>query len=269
LSNQLWLTLELTGAATVSAKVDLHEWNAELMRMTLFPTHAVQVAGLSWWESVVGEPPETRSLRPREGRLEESGRIDDGRCNLTLQCESQRIDWLFTPVIADDQGLIEFPSFAALQDAADFYRRLLLPWLTHAPTCQRLAFGCVLSHPVDGREAGYRWISRLLPAVTLDPEDSTDFSYSINRPRPTKGPIEGLIINRLSKWSVARLRSLSLQLPHGQEILPRPELHACRLELDINTTPEFQGTLSEENIKQVIGELIELKLEIPTAGDVP
>ena len=253
----------------MSIQVDLNEWNAEVMRLTLFPKEAVEVAGLSWWESVVGEPPEAHNLRPREGRLEESGRIFDGKCNLTLQCESQRIDWLLTPVIAADQELTEFPSFAKLPEALGLFRRLLVPWLVHAPPSKRLAFGCVLTHPAEHRAAGYRWIANLLPSITLNPEGSSEFSYSINRPRRTKTDIKDLIINRLSRWSVAKLRSIHLQLPQRATTLPAPELFACRLELDINTVPEFSGEFSANDSELVADELIVVGIEIATKGDVP
>jgi hypothetical protein len=261
--------LELLGGATLSVQVDLNEWNAETLRLTLFPREAVAVAGLSWWESVVGEAPETQNLRPRESRLEESGRIYDGKCNLTLRCEPTRVDWLLTPVIAADQELTEFPSFGKLPEALELYRRLLVPWLAHAPTLKRIAFGCIVTRPSEQREEGYRWISGLLPSVILDPEGSSDFHYSINRPRPTTTGIEGLIINRVSKWGVSKLHSLQLKLPHGSEKLVTGELFACRLELDTNTAAEFAGELSADDSEQLIHELIDLGVEIATVGDVP
>jgi hypothetical protein len=253
----------------LSIQVELHEWNAETLRLTLFTSAVIEVAGLSWWESVVGEPPEAHNLRPREGRLEESGRILDGTCNLTLQCEPQRIDWLLIPVIVADQELTDFPSFATLPEALGLFRRLLVPWLVHAPPSKRLAFGCVLTHPAEDRAQGYRWIANLLPSITLDPEGSSDFNYSINRPRPTRADINGFVINRLSKWSVAKLRSIHLQLPQGPKALLAPELIACRLELDINTAPEFSGEFSANDSEPIVYELIELGTEIATAGDVP
>lgn len=253
----------------MSIQVDLNEWSAETLRLTLFTRLVIEVAGLSWWESVVGEPPETHNLRPREGRLEESGRILDGKCNLTLQCEAQRIDWLLTPVIVADQELTEFPGFAKFPEALGLFRRLLAPWLVHAPPSKRLAFGCVLTHPAENRAAGYRWIANLLPSVTLDPEGSSELTYAINRPRRTRTGIEDLFINRLSRWSVAKLRSIHLQLPHGAKTLPAPELFACRLELDINTMPEFSGEFSANDFEPVTDELIELGTEIASTGDLP
>jgi hypothetical protein len=253
----------------LSIQVDLNDWNAETLRLTLFAKAAIEVAGISWWESVVGEPPEAHNLRPREGRLEESGRIFDGKCNLTLQCEAQRIDWLLTPVIVADQELTEFPSFATFPDALELFQSLLVPWLVHAPPSKRLAFGCVLTHPAEDRTAGYRWIANLLPSVTLDPERSFDFNYAINRPRRTRTNIEDLFLNRLSRWSVAKLRSIHLQLPHGAKTLAAPELFACRLELDINTVPEFSGEFSANDFKSVTNELVELGTEIASTGDLP
>jgi hypothetical protein len=141
--------------------------------------------------------------------------------------------------------------------------------LVHAPPSKRLAFGCVLTHPAEDRAEGYRWIANLLPSITLDPERSFDFNYAINRPRPTHTDIDGLVINRLSKWSVAKLRSIHLQLSQGPKALLAPELIACRLEVDINTAPEFSGEFSANNSEPIVYELIELGTEIATAGELP
>jgi len=193
----------------------------------------------------------------------------DGQCNLSLQCDRQRIDWLLTSVIVADRELTEFPRFGKLPEALDLYRRFFLSWLAHAPSCKRVAFGCVLTRAAESREAGYRWISNLLPAITLDPKGSSDFSYSINRPRQSTSGIEGLNINRLSKWSVARLRSMRLQQATGEEPLSAPELFACRVELDVNSVPEFPVELSSSQLESLIHELIELGIEIALKGDLP
>jgi hypothetical protein len=44
---------------------------------------------------------------------------------------------------------------------------------------------------------------------------------------------------------------------------------ACRLELDINTVPDFQGELPRESFGQLLGELTELGQEIAQKGDIP
>ena len=63
-----------------------------------------------------------------------------------------------------------------------------------------------MSHLVHlARELGYRELGRFLPAVRLD-EDSSDFSYQINRPRRST-VIPELSVNRLSKWSVGKFQA--------------------------------------------------------------
>jgi hypothetical protein len=51
--------------------------------------------------------------------------------------------------------------------------------------------------------------------------------------------------------------------------LPASEVYACRLELDINTVPEFPGDFSDPVVESVINELIDLGLEIAIEGDLP
>jgi len=134
---------------------------------------------------------------------------------------------------------------------------LMLRWLAGCPPLQRLAFGAVLTRPVDDLLTGYRQISDYLPFVQLDPESSSDFSYQINRPRNST-VISGLRINRFSRWSVARVFASTFDTQIG-----------CRVELDINTAQEFQGELPQEKLPVIIQELVDLGKEIAENGDIP
>ena len=123
------------------------------------------------------------------------------------------------------------------------------------------------------RKAGYELIGQYLPSVKLDPENSTDFSFQINRPRPSTSGISKLQINRLSRWSVARLSGMVVQVTSGEptaRVFESTEgLHACRVELDINTAPSSDGAFPKENLATLVKELLGLGVEIAMSGDIP
>lgn len=253
--------------------IDLRAWQAETLRLTVFLAQPLDVSRLAWWQSIVGEPPEMRTLRPRQDRLEESGKVGNGVCSLSLDCNPKRIDWLLTPFIAGERELSEFPSCGAFPDALELFRGLLMPWLPTCPRLERLAFGAVLLHPVVNLDAGYRWLSTLLPSVRLDPGVSSDFSYSINRPRTLELDASHVGINRLSRWGVVKLSGIMLNVSEGlvvpdSRMLGR-DLFSCRLEIDINTAPDFEGGFVGAGATTTVAKLIEVGCELAARGDLP
>ena len=146
----------------------LSDWRVETLRLTIFATAMPDVSGIDWWEAVVGESPELKTLQPRAGMLQEVGQIKGGLCNLSLECQRQRIDWLFSPILKENQELTEFPTFANLPDGQKLFQAMLLPWLSRCPPANRIAFGAVLACPVESRTAGYELLGKYLRSVRLD-----------------------------------------------------------------------------------------------------
>jgi len=244
-------------------------WQAQTLRLTAFPSPAVQLGEPTWWKDLVGEPPETKISQPRIGGQQEEGQLDEGR-KLILRVEPTRIDWLLTP---DDRAreVKGIPTTGSFPESLQTFLQLMRRWfeLATCPPAQRLAFGAILLLPVENQQAGYRQISAYLP-FPLDPEGSSDFSYQINRPRDSTSGISGLRINRLSRWSVARLTMGDITFgPASVSYAARHIHHACLLELDINTTPDFQGELSREQLLPIFQELVNLGQEITEKGDIP
>lgn len=256
------------------AKPDLSAWQVELLRLTAFISPAVEIGEPDWWKVVVGEEPETKVSKAKIGEHQQVGPFQGGR--LILRIQPARVDWLFTLAsefpqeesgtgtgTEADEGIIgSFP--ACLDSFAPAMKR----WLTTCPPIQRLAFGAVLTQPVDDRKSGYRLIGAYLP-FPLDAENSSDFNYQINRPRVSVS-VPGLNINRLQRWSVALTQKMQMtvSLPGKASWLPVGEQHACRLELDINTSQQFEGEFSCDQLPAVLDELIQLGREIAEKGDV-
>ena len=253
-----------------SARPSLTAWQVETLRLTAFPSPAAQVAEPTWWTDLVGEPPDTRISRPRMGGHQEEGPFRGGK--LLLRVQPNRIDWSFTTAEDQEREVESFPTIGSFPESLEKFLPLMLRWfeLEPCPPAQRLAFGAILLQPVEDRPAGYRQISPYLPSIRLDPEGSSDFSYQINRPRDSISGITGLRINRLSKWSVATWRAVGLSMePTRIGYFQSQEHYACRLELDINTVPDFQGELHREQLPRIFEELADLGKEIATEGDIP
>jgi hypothetical protein len=142
-------------------------------------------------------------------------------------------------------------------------------WIQTLPMI-RLAFGAVLLQPVDGLAEGYRLLSSYVQ-LQIDPENTSDLLYQINRRRVSSSGITGLTINRLAKWSVLRLQRNLFMLSPGSPVQShtQSEAFACRLELDINTAPEFEGELPQAELPSLIQELVEMGREIAEQGDIP
>jgi hypothetical protein len=166
------------------------------------------------------------------------------------------------------------PTFGSFESALQSIRDIAIKWFPEAPSIQRLALGAVLLLPAANRQEGYEILGRLLPALEVDPENSTDLSYSINRPRLSKAVGPSLRINRLSRWSVVQLVGFRLQVPTNAGDISKPltqdsELTAARLELDINTSADHRESFLPGLLVPILDELTEMAIEVAGKGDVP
>ncbi len=248
--------------------VSIDAWQAENLRLTVFLRPNDMIIEQSWWDDLFGDSPDATSALPKMKQKREEGRFDEGK--LVLMVQPERIDWLFT-VDKQELNVEELPTIGPFPRSLERFSELMEKWLglDTCPPIQRLAFGAILSLPVKDQEQGYRQISVYLP-FTLDPENSSDFMYQINRPRGSSSGIAGLRINRLSKWSVATTYWLKSKLSLGLASAAhssRTQLHSCRLELDVNTMPDFKGELTQEQLLPLYQELINLGKEIVENGD--
>jgi hypothetical protein len=246
--------------------LDLSAWQAENLRLTAFINPAERIDPSTWWECLVGEAPETKLQKPKTGEQEEKGRFKKGY--LALQVQPTRIDWRFSSVLEQEKLLEAFPTLGSFPEALRSFVELMTKWLKMCPPIDRLAFGALLVLPVEDKRTGYRQLSALLP-LEVDAEGSSDFTYSINRPRPSKSGIPNLKINRLSKWAFVVLRLAAVSVGRHVGHAPYDGPSACRLELDINTAAEFEGELPQEHILRIFDELVDLGQEIASKGDIP
>jgi hypothetical protein len=255
----------------------LSAWQVEGLRLTGFPSPAAHVQPDSWWSDLTSESPETRTSQLRMGGFKEEGAY--GRGKLVLAVEPTRIDWILGAVADEKPEAPGFRNLGQLTQTLESFQTLMDRWFefTTFPLMQRLAFGAVLLQPVGSLQEGYRRLGLYLSSfVKLDPERSSDFLYRINRRRNSNIGIDNLQINRLSTWSVAsaslvEFSAAAIASGVGGSVrsFPGLTLFACRLELDINTAPEFPREYSAERSHHIFQELLELGREIAQEGDIP
>lgn len=241
-------------------------WRVEAFRLSAFFQDAHQSDSSNWWDIVVHEPPEVRNIQPKVKVQQEEGNYAGGR--LILNAQPLRADWLFIPAFDPQVGGPDLDQAPAYNGTLIPFDKVAERWLLASPPLSRLAFGAVLNVPVKSVSDGYRKLGGYLPAVTLDSDNSRDFLYQINRSRRSTR-VDGLTINRLSKWAVATaiFGQVPLTLPLQEHFTSQS--FWAHLELDINTAPEYQAHLSPVQWRAIFSELVELATEVTIKGDIP
>jgi hypothetical protein len=253
-----------------SKLANLSDWQVENLRVTIFTFPETFSLEHSHFKDLFHQPAEKTTTNAKNLQIIEEGPFENG----ILRCISTptRIDWVLTfnpDNIGDEKNLP--PMIGPLESIMGSFVKLMLPWLTHSPKSNRLAFGAVLNLPVNSREDGYQTLAPYLKSVKLDPKGSSDFLYQINRTRlsSTIG-IPGFSINRLTRWSVSK--STPMQLEISQEkisTIAGGDQHSCRLELDINTMAQHNRELPQDRMASLFKELVDLGMEIVGNGDIP
>ena len=251
-------------------RAPVSEWIAQSLRATPFPRADAEVTPDGWWQHVLGEAPESQTIRPREGERREEGTFLGAR--LTLNVQPDRIDWKLSPTISGVEDLEGFPAVGSFQNICPEFRNLMHRWFTVSPPLERLALGAAVFLPVRDRIEGYKQLAEYLPAVKLDVEGSSDFLYRINRPRMSRSSVANLRINRLSTWAISRAQSQILRISRSAQrsgVISGEPVFMCKVELDINTSPEFEGILDGQQSAEVFDEMLDLAHEILGEGDRP
>jgi hypothetical protein len=239
-------------------------WRVGVLRLTAFRT-ASEIAPPDWWAKIVGNEPEQRTSKPKAGELVELGPYAEG--NLILSVRPERIDWQYLPRPQEDQ-IVGFPDVGNLNPAMELFVTAMLKWIVACPPTTRLAFGASLLLPVDTREQGYAKLAEYLKFVKIDTENSSDFSYQINRKRKAHS-VEGLSINRLSRWDVVSTERIQILLAAKMSAHSLPGVaFATHVDLDMNTSPEFAGNLPHDNLREILTELVQSAGEIASQGDI-
>ncbi len=86
----------------------------------------------------------------------------------------------------------------------------------------------------------------------------------MNRPRASNVDINGLQVNRLSKWSVGAYKFIAMRA--ASPPVESPLQQHLRLELDISTSADFLGLIPRDEVVRVIDDLFDGAREICEHG---
>ncbi|MEH2354933.1 hypothetical protein [Nostoc sp.] len=254
--------------ANIADRFDLTNWKTESLRMTAFLSPGSPIPQQNWWEEICGSPPEVRSSQPRTGVQQDEGLFGDGNTQgrLILAVQPSRIDWLLTVEVVPTS--FELPSVGSFSESANSFAQLMNRWLDVSPNLQRIAFGANLLLPFEDVEQAYQSLPAYFPLNKLDLKNAQDFNYRINRPRNVDYDISDLKINRLSTWSVMTFTAFQFTNVGSYTYSSAPLNVAIRLELDINTSIDFSGELSKDELPKMFAQLVEYAKEIALKGDI-
>jgi hypothetical protein len=251
------------------AEISTNGWQLESLRATAFPSPDVQFDDpMTWWNSILVKAPDSRVDNMKLGTKVIEGTFKDNKLILTVA--PARVDWSLAPNPQPGDSLVSSMTIGSPEEQFQSFLELLTKWFPLSPVLNRLALGATAHLQSKSKTEAYQLLQKYLPAVTLD-ENSSDFIYRINRPRESNSGIKGLTINRVSTWMAIRVGYGQFALaPHGgmKGIAIGQPVHACRVELDINTAQEYEGSLMADESVRLFRELIDSARQILKQGDI-
>ena len=246
-------------------------WQVAGVRFTAFPLKTFKIIEYDLWESLCGEPPETRVINPRNGTIHEEGEFENGI--FTVDVLPFRLDYKYSvPNKPPDSD--QLSTLGDLDNVIEKFNVYVnkLTNLDKIHDLQRLAFGALLFQQVDSKKAGYEILSNYL-TFKIEADKVSDLLFQINRPRNSLLETT-LLLNRLTKWSVGAIDLVALELSRSGERTTAKSfsttnlIYAVRLELDMSTSLEYQGPFKKDQILPIFQELIDLGKEISREGDI-
>ncbi|NUM37265.1 MAG: hypothetical protein HUU50_22200 [Candidatus Brocadiae bacterium] len=265
------------------------EWYSEELRITAFLCKEQNIEIRKWWTSFVKNLPIVEAILRNQNIYQLEGLYGNKKLILRATLSLDRIDWLLVnadELILDSKKNIksieEIPEKLSLEYEKTHFPRmpkfneeqialidLIKKWtnLDTFPSCYRLALGANLFFPVKTRQEGYIILAQLLPNVKIDIENSENFLYQINRPKPSN-TCRSLKINKISRWIVATHSAVAINVENNM-ITQNAEnpIFSCSLNLDISTSQENRDEISKEYIPSIYEEMLGIAKEVALEGD--
>ncbi len=241
-------------------------WQVESLRITAFPVENESVSPSKLWETHVGEPEPEIHIQP--GKINQRNAKQEYG-DIYLVKTVNQIEWRFVVSPSADLNEQSHPVWGDLEHGVHEIRELsnsLLQDCNILPL-SRLAFGAELISPTLELNTIREQLSGLLPRMDL--AKVVDFAYQVNRIRESNS-VDGLHINRLSRWNVATIVRNDSTLDSSLDIEQRrtSRIYAARLVLDINTVPIDNRQLPTDSLLNTFEELLRMGLEISSQGDI-
>jgi hypothetical protein len=241
------------------------DWTAQQVRLSVF-SNAPIAASERDWQAITGqEEAESRTTIPG-GRLY-GGPFADGY--LAFSYSGQRLDLVLSGVVPAENTDGRPPIIGPWPVVCESFSANVEKWL---PGIQfpvlRVAVGAVLLVPTNSRDEAYTHLGNLLTSVKVDPA-MKELSFQINWAKESTA-VNGLILNRITNWSAARIIQRIVQITGEQlAVTPNSELYAVRLEIDNSTDQANTKPFEKAEIVPIFKELILMARENAEKGERP
>ncbi len=216
-------------------------WQAQQLRLTVFPESSGTSERTDWWAEVIGEPPEERQEHQREQRWRDAGTLPNNEdVAIVLAVQRDRIDWVLQPSDARQGEAMSLAKIGAPDEVMDNAFELLSTWLTNfSPAASRVAVGLTAMWPGETLEECNRVASLQLP-FDVDPQ-TRDLSVRANLRRPRSNGPAGGMINRVATWAVRAVLDVDVSVNAGENpsssVSVTDAFYVMQAQFDINTIP--------------------------------
>jgi hypothetical protein len=230
-------------------------WLTLGLRLSVFPLTSWD-APTDLWERIVGEPHETEQSQPRQRLRVQSGPWQGGL--LQVMTSPSNIVWTALPA-PDADGFPDFDKWPVV-DILPAFVALTRAWLVSTDfDIMRIGFGLTGLLSAPDKISSYQILQELIPSVRIDPEETSDFFYQINRPISSGVLGSQVHLNRLMKWNSRSFALTQLQIsPNVAQASPVVDKYYATLENDTNTPNELRGALEKSLLGAIYDELVGL-----------
>lgn len=232
--------------------LDDFPWEIGSLRFTGFRSPlSSEVDPLQWWINAVGDDPENFNRKPQQSQT-----VIDGTylgAHFVLAITPQRIDWRLEASIGGDAPQ-SYPFIPNRLEVLNQFHAVIQAWISREQlSFRRVAFGSEFIQPVKTDAEGYDILINRYLSFIPNTTDASDIFFQINKFTTIDSPID-IKINRIRKWTLARLKYAGLIA--GVEGAETSEVHAARLEIDVNTDQHYHDELSTAVTSDIFAHLV-------------
>jgi hypothetical protein len=238
------------------------KWSVRSHRLSIFFGPQIQSLKVVEWAQLTGVEPE--SSINRGGQQVSEGPFSKGRLLLSKQLPL-RLDVLYTGTV----GMLNpngggFPTIGDYEPTLNEFREVANKLVDAFPV-NRLALGSVLDCVTSDKQDSQSFLLAHIRGPKFDLQEAQDFVYQINRPRKSK-IFADTHINRVAKWSTGTFVVTSVDSATGR-FVPQAEQQIASFETDVSTPVDRPTSMTSDEMKNILGELVMLSSELVDKGD--
>jgi hypothetical protein len=244
------------------------EWSAETLRVSLFSSDVVKLTPDDWKKITCKDEPEAE--QKVVGRHMMSGPFLEGQ--LSLSASGSRLDCVLAALPpAGPVPESYFPIVGHWPEVCKEFLAATIGWVVEVgDPIIRMAVGTVLLAPQPSVEEAHKSLLEMVESVDGNPAKMRDLFFRVNWPVNSTS-VNGLIINRLTTWSVVQMQwQYQVLIGTGPNVLldTTPATYFVRLEIDHSTDAKRTQPFDQDRLVPIYTELTNLALENAEKGEL-